>query len=626
MSDGLRWRLIATTTLATAVFACQPPPGGGPGGGAGQGQGGQPGAGGAAGTPTTGGAPGGGGRGGTPGTGGAPGTGGTPGTGGSPTAGTGGGAAGRDGGTPTGGTGGGAAGRDGGAPTGGTGGGAGGMGGAVPPPGPILPVFFLDLPGVSCDVMRPNTLGRNKVMGRMKVIVDHDGMHTNMAALKARPAHLDMPVGVSRRGESSVLLNFKQLSFSIETRDPAGMGAGVSVLGMPDDEDWSLVSCWNDKTCMRHPLAYALGRTMGDWHPRTRFAEVYCNDDYKGLYLFVESPRRGKDRVNLPKVNPDNTAGADALSGGYIFRREGGGKREEPARNYASTVTGPDGKRLVYVYHYPRETELTPAQKDYLHGYISAFENGMRADPIANWIDVKSWARYTLLNELANNIDAFWKSIYFAKDRDTGATRGKLRISPVWDFNIAWGNADYRDGWKPDVQVANTLRTWRGECLKTDAGQYRWLQPIPASCGTCDNVYQRAAGGPPEANCINAPYIPFYFDRILNDASFQREQRCEWQAARRTGFTIQTVDMLINDWKSQLRPNVARHFRRWPELRGAVWPNPCGADKRVAGLPAACGASNLSAEAFLDHEAMFLRAWVNARLTYLDGRFGGACN
>ena len=631
LSSSLSSSLIALLVVASA---CAPPAPGGkkpPAGGGGQ-AGGAPNPGGGGGGSGGGIGPGGGGGGANPGgSGGGAGPGGSGGgvgpggAGGQPV-----GDAGRpgDGAAPM-------AGRDGGggrAPDGGAAGAPGSDGPVLPPPPTypphILPVIFLDVPGKVAEPERPNSLLHEKVRGTMKVVEDHDGMHASAAAVKARPATLETTIAISKRGESS--FGFPQASFSVEIRDATMNAVEASVAGLPPDEDWALVSCWNDKTCMRHALAYAIGREMGDWHPRTRFVEVYFNNDYRGLYLLAEPPRRSKFRTNITKVADDTTSmGPEGITGGYIFRREGGGKSEEPQRNFISSATAPDGRiRTLFVYHYPRETVINPAQRDYLHKYVASFEEAMKAgnwaDPntgYRSWIDVRSWGRHYLIHEAAYNIDAFWKSMYFAKERDAGGARGKLSINPVWDFNIAWGNADYRDGWKTDASIRN-LGRYVGECLDT--------QPAPSGCGTCEQVMAPvwSMGAIPPARCVNYMYLPFWWDRLLRDASFLNDAKCDFQKNRAGAFSMQYIDRNIDAWKAQLRPlAVARHFRRWPMLRAKVWPNPCEDQFRVPGLPSPnCGPANLGAQEFFDHEVRWFREWVRQRLEWMDRSLPGTCS
>jgi hypothetical protein len=237
-------------TLAAALTACSgATPGPTGAGGAGSGSGGR---GGSGSNPT----PAGGAGGSTSGAGGgtAAGGSGSPGTGG---AGSGSGGATGSGGNGAGGTGAGGSGA-GGSTGGGTGGApatdsrpaeAGNPGTDPPlPPNPPetgpIPVLWI-------------TVGRaiprdSKVDGRMKVIEDHDG---TLTGIESRPAKHDVRIGIEIRGQSS--FNYDQKPYGFEIRDDMGNGLAIPLLGMPQEPDFILHSCYADKTCLRNALTYA---------------------------------------------------------------------------------------------------------------------------------------------------------------------------------------------------------------------------------------------------------------------------------------------------------------------------------------------------------------------------------
>tara|TARA_R110002051_G_scaffold189613_2_gene258830 strand:- start:15703 stop:16164 length:462 start_codon:yes stop_codon:yes gene_type:complete len=45
------------------------------------------------------------------------------------------------------------------------------------------------------------------------------------------------------------------------------------------------------------------------------------------------------------------------------------------------------------------------------------------------------------LNQLVDNVDAYYISTYLPQDKNE-----KLKMGPIWDFNMAFGNADYCGG------------------------------------------------------------------------------------------------------------------------------------------------------------------------------------
>lgn len=294
----------------------------------------------------------------------------------------------------------------------------------APAPG-VLPVLLIDVGGKSI----PNNA---KIPGRVRIIENHDGTLKDLAN---RTSALDSPIGIGVRGNTSSRHPMK--SYNLELRDAAGMDRAAPVLGMPAESDWVLYAAYFDKSRLRNAFTYALAREIGrGYNVRSRFAEVFLDGKYNGLYLVVEKIKRDKNRVNMPAPAPDAAAGD--LSGGYVFRHEAGAEYKTTAEKWRSAA-GP-----YYIYHEPQAEEITSAQKTYLHNYVDRFQTMFAgadwADPAKgyrSWIDLPTWVDYALITELSYNVDGYRKSVYFVKKPE--AAGGQLLIGPVWDFDFAYG-------------------------------------------------------------------------------------------------------------------------------------------------------------------------------------------
>jgi hypothetical protein len=219
---------------------------------------------------------------------------------------------------------------------------------------PILPLVFVEVGGKTVPT-------GSKIPCTVKVIGDHDGSQRN---LSARPATLESACGFGVRGATSV--KHAKKSFGLELRDAAGADRALPLAGMPAESDWVLHSCYADKSCLRNALAYALGRALGRWAPRTRFVELFIDGKLHGLYVAIEKIKRDRNRVALPRVT------ADDLSGGYIVKAEAGGEGmpgENPARDGVSPV-----EPRVWSYHQPRYDEITAAQRQYTRDHLTKLE------------------------------------------------------------------------------------------------------------------------------------------------------------------------------------------------------------------------------------------------------------
>lgn len=246
--------------------------------------------------------------------------------------------------------------------------------------------------------------------------------------------------GIDIRGRYSASLPQKPYGF--ETRDENGNNRNVSLLGMPEENDWILTANYNDKTFLRNFLAFELFRQMGHYAPRTKYCEVVINNEYQGIYLLGEKIKKDSNRVNISKLNPDENSG-DNLTGGHIFKNDYYTASDSWLSNF-SPLNKP-GAKVYYVYYYPEPDEITAQQKKYLIDFVNTFESVLYGRDFADrhsgyraYIDVNSFVDYFILGELTRNVDAYKKSRFFYKDSDSKG--GRIISGPPWDFDWAWKN------------------------------------------------------------------------------------------------------------------------------------------------------------------------------------------
>lgn len=326
------------------------------------------------------------------------------------------------------------------------------------------------------------------------------------------------PATLNRRGYSS--LRLPKPSFTLHTVDASTNQIKVPLLGMPKGEDWVLYAPFEDKTLIRDVLAYELARKMGHYAPRTRFVEVFVNnsagpvarEDYEGVYVLVEKIKRGADRVNIAKLEPTHRAEPE-ITGGYILKRD---HRERDGRRFHTPNGGP------YFHVYPNDRDITPEQRTWIQRYLTAFENALHgpdfADPstgYAAFLDVDSFIDAHWLIELSKNVDGFRYSSFLTKDRG-----GKLKTEPPWDWNRAFGNANYYGGGQSE-------------------GWY-WTRLRP--------------------NEIS------WHARLREDPAYVERASARWRALRTTTFDPAGMHAFIDQCAAELEGAQQRNFERWPVL------------------------------------------------------------
>ncbi len=176
-----------------------------------------------------------------------------------------------------------------------------------------------------------------KVLGTMKIIWHPDGSRNYMTDIN-NPEYLnyDGRIGIETRGYTSQALEKKPYGLTTLKADNV-TNNNVSILGMPEENDWVLNSLAYDQTGMRDVLAYGLSESLGHYAPRRVYCEVVVNGDYRGLYVFMEKIKADKGRVDIEKMDETNN-GFPEVTGGYIMLAD----RDDGGDPVAWTMIGND--------------------------------------------------------------------------------------------------------------------------------------------------------------------------------------------------------------------------------------------------------------------------------------------
>ena len=167
---------------------------------------------------------------------------------------------------------------------------------------------------------------------------------------------------------------------------------------MPAENDWVLLSNYNDLSLIRNALAYKLFGDMGNYSVRASLCEVVIDSSYKGIYLLGEKIKRDNNRVAISKLTATDTTGDD-LTGGYILQQNYWKSSNSFQSNY-SPIDHP-GFDVHFVYEYPKPNVILPQQKTYIASYIDSLETALYSTDFTNtttgyrrFLDVKSFIDY----------------------------------------------------------------------------------------------------------------------------------------------------------------------------------------------------------------------------------------
>jgi len=327
-----------------------------------------------------------------------------------------------------------------------------------------------DLPMVVIDTYGQVLDEENKKTVFMSVIEPNN----NGRAYGSNEASFTGKAGMKIRGASSA--SFPKKQWRVELRNEDDSDRKESLLGMPADGDWVLYAPGRyDRALINNALMYEVSNQLGYYAPRTRFVEVYYNDnggnlsnsDYWGIYILTEKIEVNNDRVDIAKLSPDENTGED-LTGGYLLSLD-----RDPAfiTTYSNNLYSNWNTKPGYRIRTPDVDEISTTQFGYIQDEINKFENALTS---SNWLDqnlgyknltdITSWVGPHIIRALAKEPDGFFLSHYIIKDKND-----MIKGGPIWDFDRALNSPDSRSqnyfGWDTDyLNNPNTgnVHYWEG--------------------------------------------------------------------------------------------------------------------------------------------------------------------
>ncbi len=235
----------------------------------------------------------------------------------------------------------------------------------------------------------------------------------------------------------------------------------ASVLGLGNGKDYAFIANASDATLIRNAIARDLEEAVGvPFAGSGRFVDLYINGDYMGNYYLCPSIEIGTDRVNitdidisqskiLAKLNSDALIpyetpqvkgwnipdGTSDITGGYLVEREFGDRYKlEYGEIKNGFITSNDEHFIVTSPQYCSVNEI-----NYISEFFEQAEKEILGqEPLGNIVDIDSFAKRYLVEEVIKNYDGGVSSCYYYKDSDL--VDGKLYAGPGWDFDMSLGN------------------------------------------------------------------------------------------------------------------------------------------------------------------------------------------
>lgn len=206
----------------------------------------------------------------------------------------------------------------------------------------------------------------------------------------------------------------------------------TDVLKMGSAHNWIVQANKLDVSMMRNKLAYDFARDIGiPYAVECEHADLYFNGRYMGTYLVCE-----KVEVAAGRIEED---------AGYLL--ETNFRAEDSETAFTTDIS-------TFLVNYPQVP--TAEEYGYIADYVRQATGSIllagQSDRCFDYIDLSSFAKLYIIDELGNDPDNNALSTFYYKKDSTEDTR--LTAGPVWDFDIALGN---------DERCAEILNSYYGE-------------------------------------------------------------------------------------------------------------------------------------------------------------------
>lgn len=332
----------------------------------------------------------------------------------------------------------------------------------------------------------------------------------------------------------------------------------VSIFGLGEDKEWVLLANYADKTLLRNVVAMKLSEIVGmEWTPVMLPVEVYLNNEYIGCYTFSEHKKVSKYRVNLDIVGESDNSG-DAVTGDYYMEIE---QNMDETTCFRTSICG-----IPMMFSDPEEP--TAAQYDYITRYFLDAETALMGenfkDAANGWqkyIDIESFAKAYIVNELTKNIDGnMRKSSFITKEKGK-----KLEMYHLWDYDLTLGNCNYLDD----------------EFGATDGPEGWFIKDF--SCNYWTHGFDHTN----------------WYTRLTDDPAFCAKVKEIWTS---NYSELKNIPAFIDQMAKIMNDAQKRNFEKWNILNTSVWPNVV-----VKGTYAG--------------EVEYLKDYYTRRFNWLDPRF-----
>ena len=194
-------------------------------------------------------------------------------------------------------------------------------------------------------------------------------------------------------------------------------------------QNWVLVSNYGDKTLIRNLVSYELSRIFEmEYTVDCEPIDLMVNGEYEGTYNLCPEIDISENKIKIQKMNKNDNS-YPKITGGYLLEIDG-------FAYSGSLFIHSKGGIPISIRSPNEEDGITEEQINYIKDKFDQLENEIYNNNFTR-IDITSFAKYFLLQELIGNAQAYW-STYIYKDRNNET----FYFGPIFDNDMGYDNDD----------------------------------------------------------------------------------------------------------------------------------------------------------------------------------------
>ncbi len=293
----------------------------------------------------------------------------------------------------------------------------------------------------------------------------------------------------------------------------------AELLGMPESKKWVLLANAFDQTNLRNAIVLDFARELGfAWTPRYDFVDLYLNGEYRGCYMLIEKIEIDTNRLDISSTHNGG--------GGALLCMVS--KNRIKARGVTSFFITNNNQPLEIIDYNKQKKADIIASFQAMEDVIMS-EDTLEQYRIADYLDLDSWVKKYLVDEIFENGDGGIRSSYFYTYGE--GENSRIFGGPVWDYDMAIGN----------LSVSTRPNTFL---------------PLRIHSNTID-------------------YTPYYYKLYHNKVFYDRiryiyKNKC-------VGLLNMLVEFGINDYAKRIEASSKMNSLRWERLsteEGGKWRGP----------------------------------------------------